>query len=89
MDGPSAKPMCIQPRMLSVASVNIQFRMDSDVVSYVEAHGLKASQLAKEAFEREVRRLRAEDHGKRIAAFNIKLPKGLAEKAVREARDAR
>jgi CO/xanthine dehydrogenase FAD-binding subunit len=75
--------------MQHVASVNIQFRMDRDVVAYVESHGVKASQLAKEAFEREVHRMRAEDHAKAIAAFKIKLPKGFAERVIREARDSR
>jgi len=70
-------------------SVNIQFREEREVVAFVEGKGLKASALAKEAFEREVRRLRAEEHAHQLEAFNVKLPKGLAEKAVRASRDER
>jgi hypothetical protein len=70
-------------------SVNVQFREDPEVVAFVEALGLKAGQLAKEAFQREVRRLRAREHAKELASFRVKLPRGLAERAVRETRDAR
>lgn len=72
-----------------MASVNVQFREEPEVVAFVEGLGLKAGQLAKEAFEREVRRLRAEQHVLDLEALRVKLPKSFAEKAVRESRDAR
>ena len=58
-------------------------------MAFVEAQGLKAGQLAKEAFEREVHRMRAVENAKVLASFKIKLPKGFAERAFRESRDAR
>lgn len=70
-------------------SVNIQFREDQEVVDFVEGRGLRPSQLAKEAFEREVRRLRAQEHARELQSLNVKLPPGFAERAVREDRDAR
>lgn len=70
-------------------SVNVQFREDEETISFVESRGLKASQVAKEAFEKEVRRLRAEEHARELEELDLELPKGFGEKAVRSGRDAR
>lgn len=70
-----------------MASVNIQFREDPETIEFLKARGLVPSQLAKEAFEREVRRLKAQEHGQTLARLGVKPPKGLAERAVREGRD--
>jgi hypothetical protein len=72
-----------------MASVNVQFREDAETVDFLKRLGVKPAELAKEAFEREVRRLRAEVHARELEALGLKLPKGLAERAVRESRDER
>lgn len=70
-------------------SVNVQFREDAAVVEFVKRLGLNPGALAKAAFEKEVRRLRARAHAKDLEALRVKLPKGFSAKAVRDARDSR
>jgi hypothetical protein len=72
-----------------MASVNVQFREDAALVEFVKSKGLKPGELAKAAFEKEIRRLRAAEHARAIEELNVKVPKGLAAKAVRESRDSR
>lgn len=73
-----------------MASVNVQFREDPAVVAYVRKKGLTPSEVAKRAFEREVRALRAADLAAELAALDVpRLPEGQAARWVREARDAR
>lgn len=69
--------------------VNVQFRADPETAAFLRERGVTPSQFAKEAFEREVRRLRAEAHAGTLAKLGVKLPKGEAERAVRQARDER
>lgn len=76
---------CIHGRM----SVNVQFREDEDTVAYVESKGIKPSALAKEAFEKEVRRLRAKDHEEFLKNLKLKAQSGDATRAVREMREER
>lgn len=70
-------------------SVNVQFREDEDTIEFLRSQGLKASEVAKAAFEREVRRLRAKEYARRLAEFRVTLPPGEASRAIREARDSR
>ncbi|HWH08757.1 MAG TPA: hypothetical protein VNX21_06120 [Candidatus Thermoplasmatota archaeon] len=72
-----------------MASVNVQFRADPAVVEFVKGLGLKPGEVARAGFEKEVRRLRARAHARDLEALRVKLPKGFAPKAVRDARDAR
>lgn len=72
-----------------MASVNVQFREDEETINFLRGLGLKPSEIAREAFEREVRRLRAEQHARELEAFKVTLPPGLAARAVRESRDER
>lgn len=72
-----------------MASVNVQFREDAEVVAFVKGLGIQPGALAKVGFEKEVRRLQAQQHRRDLQALRAKLPKGLAERAVREARDGR
>lgn len=71
------------------ASVNVQFREDPEVVAFVKRLGLRPGEVAKAGFEKEVRRLQALQHRRDLQALGAKLPKGVAEKAVRESRDRR
>jgi len=66
----------------------VQFREDEDVIAYVEGLGLNPNEVAREAFEREVRRLRAEAKVKKLRSFNIRLEPGEAARLVREDRDS-
>lgn len=72
-----------------MGSVNVQFREDADVVEFVKRQGIQPGALAKLGFEKEVRRLQAQQHRRDLEALRIKLPKGLAQKTVRDARDRR
>lgn len=67
----------------------VQFREDEDVIAFVESLGLNANDVAREAFEREVRRLKAEAKVKKLRSFNIRLGGESAAKLVREERDRR
>ncbi|MEA3201646.1 MAG: hypothetical protein QOE90_3074 [Thermoplasmata archaeon] len=72
-----------------MTSVNVQFREDEETIKFLVGRGLKPSEVAKASFEREVRRLQAEAHAEELAALGVKLPDGLAERAVRASRDSR
>jgi hypothetical protein len=65
----------------------VQFREDEDVVEYVASIGLNPNEVAREAFEREVRRLKAEQKVKKLRTFKVKLAPGEAAKLARQARD--
>ena len=75
--------------MACMASVNVQFREDGDTVEFLAGLGLKASEVAKAAFEREVRRLRAKAYAETLRGYRVRLAPGEAARAVREARDSR
>jgi hypothetical protein len=56
------------------------------VLRYVEARGLNPNEVAKRAFEAEVRRMRTADHWARIRGARIHLGRSTADD-VREDRD--
>lgn len=66
----------------------VQFREDEEVLSYVAGLGLNPNEVARDAFAREVRRLKAEEKVKKLRAFKIKLAPGEAARLVREERDS-
>lgn len=66
----------------------VQFREDEEVVAYVESQGYNPNELARQAFEEAVRRLRAEERSRRLREADIKLPRSTAE-AIREDREGR
>lgn len=55
-----------------MAVTRVQFREDPDVVAFVEARGLNPNEVAKLAFEAEVRRIKAREARARLRA--LKLP---------------
>lgn len=67
----------------------VQFREDPAVVDWVAAQGLNPNEVARKAFEAEVRRLRAKARFERLKDFKVDLPPGTATRWVREDRDAR
>lgn len=66
----------------------VQFREDEDVIAYVAGLGLNPNDVARAAFEAEVRRLRAREKVKKLRSFNIRLAPGEAARLVREDRDS-
>lgn len=65
----------------------IQFREDEDVIAFVESQGINPNMLARELFEAEVRRMRAEFRYRKIREMNIRLPRSGAE-IIREERES-
>ena len=80
--------LCIQDMYPSAVTDRVQFRADRDDVGYLRARGVNANELARDLFEREVRRLRAEDRHARLQAMQVRMPEGGAE-MVREDREGR
>lgn len=70
-------------------SVNVQFREDDETIAFVQGLGFKPSELAKAGFEKEVRRLKAEEWGRKLAGHKIHWPPGEPERTIRAMRDAR
>ena len=64
----------------------VQFREDEDVVAFVEARGENPNEVAKRAFEAEVRRMRTRDARKKLAKLGLSPPDGASE--IRKLRDA-
>lgn len=65
----------------------VQFREDDEVVSYVERHGENPNDVAKRAFEQEVRRMKAREARARLKKAKIGKIDGAAE--IRRLRDSR
>lgn len=63
----------------------IEFRVEEGTVTFVEELGLDPSELARELFVAEVRRLRAQERHERLTEADIRLPRPAAE-IVREDR---
>lgn len=71
-----------------VVTGRVQFREDEEVIAFIEKLGLNANEVAREAFEREVRRLKAEEKVKKLRSYKIRLAPGEAARLVREDRDS-
>lgn len=65
----------------------VQFREDPEVLRYVEARGLNPNEVAKRAFEAEVRRMKVDESWARIRAANIRLGGRSVAEDVREDRE--
>ncbi|MGQ0536133.1 MAG: hypothetical protein ACT4PT_08680 [Methanobacteriota archaeon] len=57
----------------------VQFREDDDVVAYVEALGENPNEVAKRAFEAEVRRLKAHEARRKLAKLGLPRVDGAEE----------
>ncbi len=77
------------PRAGYKSVTRVQFREDAETVAFVEKLGLNPNEVAREAFEAEVRRLRAKAKFAKLRSFNVKLAPGEAARLVREDRDSR
>lgn len=67
-------------------SDKVQFREDPDLLRYLTSRGLSPNEVAKRAFEAEVRRMRAAEWGDRLRATRVRLG-GEGSALVREDRD--
>jgi hypothetical protein len=63
----------------------VQFREDEDLVAYVEAQGENPNDVAKRAFEAEVRRMKVREARKKLAKLQLSPPDGASE--IRRLRD--
>lgn len=66
----------------------VQFRTSQEVLSYLRGRGVNPNDLARDLFDAEVRRLRAEDRLARLRSLGVTLPRGAGE-LVREDREGR
>lgn len=66
--------------------VKIQFREDEELLAYVQSKGLNPNEVAREAFEAEVRRMKADDKYDRLAKLGLRFSKDPTE-SVREDRE--
>lgn len=64
----------------------VQFREDESKIAFVRELGVNPNELARELFEKEVRRLRAKERHDELTQAAIHLPRPAAE-IVREDRD--
>lgn len=67
----------------------VQFREDEETLAFVTSLGLNPNEVAREAFVKEVRRLRAEAKVKKLRSFDLHLGKESSAKYIRELRDSR
>jgi hypothetical protein len=67
----------------------VQFRETEDVLAYVQGLGLNPNEVARAAFEAEVRRLRAKEKFDKLRSRKVRLAPGEAARLVREDRDSR
>lgn len=65
----------------------VQFRIDDPLVEFLHARGMNANEVARRAFEAEVRRLRARDAQERLRRARITF-RGDAAALVREERES-
>lgn len=65
----------------------VQFREDEDTIAFLESLGLNPNDVARTAFETEVRRLRAKAKFDKLRSLNLRLD-GSTAKWVREDRES-
>lgn len=67
----------------------VQFRESQDTLDYLRARGVNPNDLARELFEAEVRRMRAEERHARLQQMQVHMPPGGGAAMVREDREGR
>lgn len=71
-----------------MASGIVQFREDQEELDYLRGRGINPNQLAREAFEAALNRIRAEERYEKIRDIRLKFPEP-PEELVRRNRDSR
>ncbi|HLE98140.1 MAG TPA: hypothetical protein VI997_12280 [Candidatus Thermoplasmatota archaeon] len=69
-------------------TARVQFREDEATVAFVASLGLNPNEVAREAFEREVRRLRMRRKWEKLRSLDIRLTGSVVDD-IREMRDSR
>ena len=67
----------------------VQFRESEADLAYVKARGLNPNDLARDLFQAEVRRMRAEERHARLEGMRVDMPPGGGAGMVREDREGR
>lgn len=67
----------------------VQFRASQEALDHLKAKGVNPNDVAKAAFEAEVRRMRAEERHERLREMQVRMPEGGGAGVVREDRDGR
>lgn len=71
-----------------MASEVVQFRKDAESLAFLRERGVNPNEFAREAFEANLRRMRAEETAEELGAVQADLPQPI-EEIIREARDSR
>lgn len=66
----------------------VQFREDAGSLAFLRERGINPNEFAREAFEANLRKLRAEETAEELGAVQADLPRPI-EEIIREARDSR
>lgn len=69
-----------------MATEVVQFREDPDALAYLRDRGINPNEFAREAFEANLRRLKAEEKVERLESLQIDLPRPVVD-LIREDRD--
>lgn len=72
-----------------VVADKVQFREDEETLAFVTSLGLNPNEVAREAFVKEVRRLRAEAKARKLRSFGIRLGGESTASEIRKMRDSR
>ncbi len=67
----------------------VQFREDEETLAFIASLGLNPNEVAREAFVKEVRRLRAEAKATKLRSYAIRFGGVSAARDTREMRDSR
>jgi hypothetical protein len=67
----------------------VQFRESQETLDYLRARGLNPNDLARDLFEAEVRRMRADDRHAKLQTMQARMPPGGGAAMVREDREDR
>lgn len=71
-----------------MATEVVQFREDSEALAYLRGRGVNPNEFAREAFEANLRKIRAQETAEKLSEVQADLPRPVAE-IIREARDSR
>lgn len=72
----------------SLVTDRVQFREDEATLRFVASLGLNPNEVARAAFEKEVRRLRMQRKWERLRSFDVRLTSSVVDD-IREMRDTR
>lgn len=77
---------CIRARIQEVVSEVVQFREDSSELAYLRERGINPNEFAREAFEANLRRMKAEEKVEQLESMGVDLPRPIVD-LIREDRE--